>query len=159
MEKLKLSANGIALLKCWEQGPQGGFAMTPYKCSANKDTIGWGHVIKLTDNIIPPISSGQAETFLRNDIAWAEEAVNKWVEVQLTQNQFDALVCFVFNVGATNFKSSTLLKLLNQGQFDLIPAQFVRWNQSNGKILRGLMNRRAAEVLLWQTSDKELKHA
>lgn len=156
---MKIGQKGIELLKHWEQGPLGGFAPIPYKCSANKDTIGWGHAIKLTDNITPPISRAQAETLLRNDIAWAENAVNKWVRVQLTQNQFDALVCFVFNVGETAFKSSTLLSSLNQRQFDLVPVQFSRWNQSNGKVLKGLINRRMAEVLLWQTPFEVQKYA
>ena len=147
----KIGQKGIELLKHWEQGPQGGFAATTYKCPGNKNTIGWGHVIKVTDNITPPITLAQAESLLRSDVEWACEAVNKWVRLELTQNQFDALVCFVFNVGATNFKSSTLLAVLNQGRLDLVPAQFIRWNKSNGKVIKGLTNRRIAEVLLWQT--------
>lgn len=150
MEKLKLGARGLALLKHWEQGPQGGFAAIPYKCSALKETIGWGHVIKSTDNFNYPISLAVAEALLKKDVACSEEAVNKNVKVPLTQNQFDALVCLVFNIGEAGFKSSTLLKFLNQGKFDLVPAQFTRWNQSNGKVLQGLANRRMSEVLLWQ---------
>ncbi len=155
----KLGQKGTELLKHWEQGPGGGFAAIPYKCSGNKDTIGWGHVIKFTDNITAPISGLKAETLLRNDIACAEEAVNRWVRVQLNQNQFDALVCFVFNIGATAFKSSTLLRLLNQGRYDSVAAQFTRWNQSNGKVLKGLTNRRIAEALLWETPCEERRYA
>jgi lysozyme len=145
----RLGKKGIELLKHWEQGPRGGFASVPYKCSANKNTIGWGHVIKVTDNIASPITLAQAEAFLKNDVEWAEKAVNKWVSVPLKQNQFDALVCFVFNIGATAFKNSTLLLYLNQSQLDLVPAQLARWNKSNGKVLTGLTNRRLAELELW----------
>lgn len=152
---MKIGEKGLALLKLWEQAPKGGFASISYKCSAGKDTIGWGHVIKPTDNIKQPITLARAEELLKSDIKWAEEAVNKNVKVMLTQNQFDALVCFVFNIGATNFKSSTLLKFINEELRDKIPTQFMRWVYSNKIFIKGLENRRKAEVSLW--NDKTIK--
>jgi lysozyme len=146
---MKIGEKGLALLKLWEQGPKGGFASNSYKCSAGKDTIGWGHVIKPTDNIKQPITLAQAEELLQNDIKRAEEAVNKNVKVTLTQNQFDALVCFVFNIGPTNFKTSTLLKFINEELWNKIPTQFMRWVYSNKVFIKGLENRRKVEVSLW----------
>lgn len=152
---MKIGKKGLELLKLWEQAPKGGFATNFYKCSAGKDTIGWGHVIKPTDNIKQPITLAQAEELLENDIKWAEEAVNKNVKVSLVQNQFDALACLVFNIGATNFSTSTLLKFINEELWDKIPAQFMRWVYSNKVLIKGLENRRKAEVSLW--NDKTIK--
>jgi lysozyme len=86
---------------------------------------------------------------LLNDIKDAENTVNKLVKTTITQNQFDALVCLVFNIGGTNFKNSTLLKLLNYETLLQVPAQFMRWVYAGGKKLKGLENRRLAEVELW----------
>jgi lysozyme len=69
----------------------------------------------------------------------------------LNQNQFDALVSFAFNVGDGAFRSSTLLRLLNQGQYDQVPAQLRRWNMDNGHVVQGLINRRNKEIALWNT--------
>jgi len=151
---MKLGKKGLALLKLWEQAPKGGFASISYKCSAGKDTIGWGHVIKSTDKIKEPITLEQAEEILKNDIKWAEEAINKNVKVTITQNQFDALACFVFNIGATNFTLSTLLKFINEELWDKIPTQFMRWVYSNKVFIKGLENRRKAEVSLWNDKNE-----
>jgi lysozyme len=125
---MQISKKGLDLLKTWEQGPKGGFASIPYYCSSNKLTIGYGHVINLKESIKYPILEAKAEELLKKDITWAEKVVNKYVKVTLTQNQFNALVCFVFNIGVTRFKQSTLLSLLNQGLYNEVPAQLLRWN-------------------------------
>ena len=151
---MKIGKKGLALLKLWEQAPKGGFASVSYKCSAGKDTIGWGHVIKPTDNIKEPICISQAEELLENDVKLAEEAVNKNVKVTITQNQFDALVCLVFNIGATNFKTSTLLKFINKELWNKIPTQFMRWVYSNKILSKGLENRRKAETILWNDKNE-----
>lgn len=80
------------------------------------------------------------------------EAVNSYVEAKLNQNQFDALVSFVYNVGAGAFRSSTLLKLLNNGDYVGAAGQFGRWNKQSGKVLTGLTIRREAERELFQKS-------
>lgn len=147
---MKIGQQGLALLKQWEQGPEGGFASNIYKCSAGKETIGFGHVIKANETFTFPISQELAEELLQNDIKWAEEAVNKNVKVSLLQNQFDALVCLVFNIGTSNFSASTLLKFINQELWDKVPAQFMRWIYSNKVFIKGLENRRKAEVQLWE---------
>jgi lysozyme len=74
------------------------------------------------------------------------------VTVPLSDNQFSALVCFAFNVGVGNFESSTLLRLLNRGWYEQVPAQLMRWNRANGEVFGGLSRRRAAEARLWNKS-------
>ena len=70
----------------------------------------------------------------------------------VTQNQFDALVCFAYNVGIGNLKSSTLLRMINDGQANAAGSQFLRWNKANGKVLSGLVNRRQAEMELFNAA-------
>jgi lysozyme len=116
-------------------------------------TIGWGHTkgVKMGDVITP----AQAQILFNEDTAWAVAAVNKNVKVGLTQNQFDALVSFVFNVGTGNFKSSTLLRKLNIGKYEEASEQFLRWNKQKNKttgkfeVLKGLTRRRADEMHLF----------
>jgi lysozyme len=150
---MQINKKGLDLLKTWEQGPDGGFASIPYYCSANRLTIGYGHAIKLNELIKYPISKTKAEELLEEDIDWAEQAVNKYVKVALTPNQFSALVCFVFNIGVTRFKQSTLLLKLNQGLYAAVPSQLLRWNVATvggqKTTLDGLTNRRKAEIALW----------
>ena len=143
---MKTSEKGIDLLKILEEGK--GFSSKSYLCSAGKRTIGYGHVILPDDNIIEPITEDQAEDILEKDVSAAESAINKYVKVPLTQNQFDALVCFVFNVGKTNFKTSTLLKFINEQLWDKIPKQFMRWVYHDKKLIKGLENRRKIEIRL-----------
>lgn len=110
-------------------------------------TIGYGHTHTTKQGM--KITEAQAEKFLYLDIAWAEEAVNTLVKVRLTQNQFDALVSFVFNVGAGAFSKSTLLRLLNAGDYEGAANQFLRWNKQKGKVLNGLTRRRQEEMELF----------
>lgn len=148
---MKTSEKGIDLLKVLEEGK--GFSSKSYICSAGKRTIGYGHVILPDDNIIEPITEDQAEDILEKDVMLAENAINKYVKIPLTQNQFDALVCFVFNVGRTNFKTSTLLKFINEQLWDKIPKQFMRWVYHDKKLIKGLENRRKIEVRLWKNEN------
>jgi len=106
-------------------------------------TIGYGHTHTTKQGM--KITKAQADKLLYMDIAWAEEAVNTLVKVPLTQNQFDALVSFVFNVGAGAFSKSTLLRFLNMGDYTNAAAQFLRWNRQKGKVLNGLTRRRQEE--------------
>jgi lysozyme len=98
----------------------------------------------------------EAECWLAQDIDYAERIVQLKVDVPLNENQFSAIVSFVFNVGASNFISSTLLKLLNEGLYDKVPEQMKRWkygrDKGGNKIeLTGLLRRRQAEAELWST--------
>lgn len=156
---MQMSANGKELLSQWE-----GFEEKVYKDSAGLDTIGVGHLIvkpeKHTGMIIingTPIAFTNGLTkqqildLLGQDLHRFEKAVNDDVKVLLSQNQFDALVSFAFNVGVGNFKQSTLLQLLNEGKYDEVPAQLRRWNKTGGRVVQGLVNRREKEIGLWNT--------
>lgn len=139
---MKTSSNGIELIKKYE-----GFRANAYKCPAGKWTIGYGHT--RTASIGQTITEIDAEELLKSDLGVSEWAVNHYVKVPLNQNQFDALVSFVFNVGYGNFKKSTLLKLLNQGNYEVARKEFYKWRKGGGKVLPGLVKRRAAEAELF----------
>lgn len=147
--KLKTSKNGLDLIKEFE-----GCRLKAYKCPAGVWTIGYGHTGKVGDK---PICEGMtitelmAETLLAIDLQQFEQAINTLVKKPLTQNEFDALVSFVFNIGIGNFQKSTLLKLLNQGNFELAAERFLDWKYSKGKVLTGLKRRRIAEKILFLT--------
>jgi lysozyme len=131
------------------------FASKPYLCPAGIPTIGYGSTryedgrpVTLTD---PPITAERANAILYSTLAGEyEKAVNRYVTVPLTQGQFDALVDFAYNAGAQNLRTSTLLKRLNAGDYDRAAAEFGRWVFGGGKVLNGLVTRRAAEKLLFQ---------
>ena len=88
---------------------------------------------------------GMTLSNLVHDLAWVEVAVHKYVKVPLNQNQYDALCSFVYNLGATNFKNSTLLKKLNKKDYNGAANELPRWNKQKGKVLRGLTIRRQLE--------------
>lgn len=111
-------------------------------------TIGVGH----TGADVHPgmtITKEQSRAFLAADLGNAVSAVREAVKVPLNENQFGALVCFVFNIGGGAFRKSTLLKKLNAGDYAGAEAEFKRWNKSNGKVLPGLEKRRADEAALF----------
>lgn len=139
---MKISQNGIDLIKKWE-----GCELKAYKCPANVWTIGYGHTNGVKEG--QEITLKQAETFLRQDIATFEKGVTKLVSAPLTQNKFDALVSFAFNIGLGAFKTSTLLKKLNQKDYCGAAKEFERWNKSKGKVLKGLTIRRKDEKAMF----------
>lgn len=107
-------------------------------------TIGWGHTAGVYQGM--KITEAQAQKFFEDDVAWATDAVNKLVKVELSQNQFDALVSFVFNIGLGAFSKSTMLRKLNAGDYEGAASEFPRWNKQAGKVLKGLVNRRQEEM-------------
>ena len=156
---MKMSQNGAQLLAEWE-----GFETEIYDDAAGLPTIGVGHLLTKNERDSGKIIiKGQAVDYkqglseqevldlLAQDLERFEAAVNDAVQVGLSQHQFDALVSFAFNVGTQAFKSSTLLKKLNQGLYDEVPAQLRRWNKAGGKVIQGLVNRREKEIALWQS--------
>ena len=136
------SNNGINLIKSFE-----GFRATAYVCPAGILTIGYGTTSGVKRGMV--ITEAQAEVLLRKDLTKFEDAINKLVKVPLTQNQFDALSSLVYNIGLGNLASSTLLKKLNEGDYQGAADQFPRWNRAAGRVLAGLTRRRAAERALW----------
>ncbi len=141
----RANAAGIALIKDFE-----GLRLKSYRCQAGLWTVGYGHTRTARPDM--KITPQEAEELLDDDLRMVERAVSKLVTVKLNDNQFSALVCFAFNVGAGNFERSTLLKLLNRGWYEQVPAQLSRWNRVAGEAMGGLSRRRRAEAKLWNST-------
>lgn len=139
---------GIDLIKEFE-----GLSLKAYQCSAGVWTIGYGHTLGVKKG--DSCTTMDAELWLSEDLRFAETAVERFVKVPLTDNEFAALVSFVYNMGVGNFEKSTLLKLLNQGWYEQVPAQLFRWNLAGGQVLGGLARRRSAESKLWNTGERK----
>lgn len=144
MNNLRLGAAGEALIKSYEQFRPTAYLPTP------KDvwTIGWGHThgVKQGDTC----TQATAQMWLEQDVADAASTINRLVTTELTQNEFDALVSFTFNVGVGAFGGSTILKLLNEAKHaELVAPQFLRWDKQAGRTLPGLTRRREAERALF----------
>lgn len=136
---MQTSQKGIDLIEKFE-----GTVLKVYKDAVGKDTIGIGHLIKAGE-YFTTLTQQQAEDLLAKDLKQFEIGVMTAVKVALTQNQFDALVSFSFNLGLGNLNSSTLLKKLNAGDYQGAADEFPKWNRAGGKVLQGLTNRRIAE--------------
>ena len=143
---MKTSKAGKDLIKMYE-----GFRAQAYICPAGVPTIGFGttRIRGKSVELGMKVTTDEANVFLDEDLKSFEDAVNNFVKVEINQNQFDALVSFTYNVGVTNMKNSTLLKLLNQSKYDEAAEQFLRWNKANKKVLPGLTRRRTAEKNLF----------
>ncbi len=139
----KIGAKGLALIKEFE-----GCELTAYKDPVGILTIGYGSTgphVKAGMRI----TEAEAEALLRKDLARFEKAVNNLTGGKVTQNQFDALVAFSFNVGEGGLKTSTLLREHNAGDHAEAARQFLRWNRAGGRVLAGLTRRRKAEAALY----------
>ncbi|OHX15768.1 muraminidase [Chromobacterium amazonense] len=142
---MQTNTAGINLIKQSE-----GLRLSAYQDQVGVWTIGYGHTgpdvaAGLT------ISADQAEQLLQGDLARFEQGVSALVTVLLNANQFSALVSFSYNLGLGNLQSSTLLKLLNQGDYQGAAGQFPLWDKAGGNVLPGLQKRRLAEQALFQT--------
>ena len=141
-----LSQKGLDLIKSFE-----GIRLTAYWDSLGSVwTIGYGHTGGVYDGQV--ITQAQAEELLRQDTGSAQSTVNNNVTVTLTQGQFDALVSFTFNCGSGAFTSSTLLVLLNQGNYSGACAELDKWVHAGGVVVQGLVNRRNAEQDLFNST-------
>ena len=125
-----------------------------YRCSANVPTIGWGNT-KWTDG--SPVQDGDECTLEDANILFAQElaefghGVDKLLKAPVTQNQFDALCSFTFNVGCHAFENSTMLKKLNAGDYQGASNEFPRWNRAGDHVSAGLTKRRLLEQFLFNT--------
>lgn len=140
---MKASENCYKLIKESE-----GLKRVSYKCPAGVWTIGYGHTRDVRPDLY--ISVAQAESLLKQDVAIAEDVINK-EKFELTQGQFDALVSFVFNVKLEDYKKSTLRKYVKEKKYEAAAGEFHKWIYSGGVILNGLITRRAEEVKLWNS--------
>lgn len=140
---MHISETGLALIRQFE-----GLRLSAYRCPAGIATIGYGSTAGV--QMGQTITTERAEELLREDVRQFEAAVSRLVKVPLTQGQFDSLASFAFNLGAKSLEQSTLLRLLNAGDYTGAAAQFDRWVYASGKKLSGLVKRRAAERALFE---------
>ena len=140
--QMRTSEAGVNLIKSFE-----GCRTVAYQDAVGVWTIGYGHTIDVKEGMT--ITQHQCDVMLEVDIETYENYVKKQVNVSLTQNQFDALVSWVYNLGPTNLRNSTMLKVLNAGKYDEVPYQMKRWNRAGGQVLKGLVIRREAEAELF----------
>lgn len=146
---MKLNDKGYDLIKKFE-----GYSDRPYKCPAGIPTIGYGNTyypngvkVKLTDKQITKEYANEMLAFVADNFA---KDVLKVIKSNITVNQLNALTSFAYNLGMTNFRNSSLLKLVNNNPNDAnIAKEFLKWNKANGKVLNGLTNRRIAESALY----------
>jgi len=153
-----------------EDGDKSTVNYDPYLCPADYWTIGWGHVVldpkgkmikgKQNKNIAKAIYPNgitlkEAEVLLNDDVKRYAYGVEELVKVPLSDTRFCVLISFAYNVGISALKNSTLLKLLNQGQYDAVPKELKRWNKitKDGEkvVSQGLVNRREAEATVWDS--------
>jgi lysozyme len=145
---MKINESGINLIKKFES-----LQLKAYLCPANIPTIGYGNTlyengtkVKLGD----VITEERADLLLLNVLEGFEKTVDSFTTDNVNSNQFSSLVSFAYNCGNQNLKSSTLLKKVNINPNDIsIKEEFLRWNKANGKIFKGLTNRRIEEALLY----------
>ncbi|WP_026473952.1 lysozyme [Alkaliflexus imshenetskii] len=139
---MKTSEKGVQLITTHE-----GLKLNAYVCPAGVWTIGYGHTRTAKQGMT--ITKQRAEELLKDDLQTAENAVNNQL-LRLSQNQFDALVSFVFNVGPGNFRKSTLLSMIKlNANNPLIADEFMRWHKGGGRVLPGLVKRREDEANLY----------
>lgn len=143
MPSLCYSENGLNLTRQFE-----GLRLSAYADQVGVWTIGYGHTGHGVHAGLT-ITADQADALLVSDVAGAVACVNRLVTAQITQNQFDALVDFVFNLGCASLASSTLLRFVNGGAFGDAAIQFQRWDHAGGVIVPGLLLRRQAEATLF----------
>ncbi len=142
MVLMNLGYNGTKILKFFE-----GCRLTAYQDSVGVWTIGYGHTKGVHAGM--SITQEEAEQMLLTELEEYEGYIEKYVTVPLTQNQFDALVVWVYNLGPTNLRRSTLLKELNSGNYTAAGKEITKWNKAGGKVLAGLVKRREAEAELF----------
>lgn len=150
---MRMSTAGLDLLTEFE-----GLRLKAYIDPVGIWTIGYGHTSAAGEPLVASglvITKDEAEEILKRDMGQYEDGVRKYVKVNLTQGQFDALTDFAYNAGVGALQKSTLLKKVNAGKFDEVPAEFMKWTKGGGRELPGLVRRRRAEVKLWRGLDTE----
>lgn len=152
---MKIGPKGLALIKSYEQ-----LRLTAYNTDgAGVWTIGWGHTGMVDGKPVArgmKITKAKADQLLRHDLAWAQAAVNRGLRIEVAQEQFDAMVSLCFNIGAGRFARSSVLRFTNRGQFDKAARSFALWNKAKGRVLSGLIRRRAEEAALYAEAQDSL---
>mgnify|MGYP003133405599 FL=1 len=139
---MNISKEGLSLIKKFE-----GCKLEAYLCPAGVWTIGYGHTKDVKEG--DKINRDEADYLLQEEMIEYESYINDFVEVPLEQNQFDALCSWVYNLGPTNLKNSTMLRVLNEEKYADVPQEIKRWNKAGGEVLDGLIKRREAEAKMF----------
>jgi lysozyme len=147
--KNKIDKNGLDLIKDFEK-----LSLKSYRDSGGTLTVGYGHTGSDVGRWTR-VSKRKAEKLLLEDVSATERAVADAIKVKTTQNQFNAMVSLAFNVGVSNFRQSTLLKLHNKRSFSRAKQEFVKWSKVGGKTSQGLLIRRRKEATLYGTPSKK----
>jgi lysozyme len=143
--KNRIDSNGINLIKDFEK-----LSLKSYRDSGGTWTVGYGHTGPDVGRWTR-VSKRKANRLLEEDVSATERAVADALRVKTTQNQFNAMVSLAFNVGVTNFKQSTLLRLHNKKAFSSASREFIKWSKVNGKTSQGLLIRRRREANIYKT--------
>lgn len=141
---MRTSDEGIDFIKDWEK-----LSLNAYYDGGGVLTIGYGHTGRDVHEG-DTVTEEEAEILLTADLAEAEDAVNDFIDVDLEQHEFDALVSFTFNCGVDALRGSTLRRLLNNGDYHGAALQFLRWVKDNGVVVKGLVRRRTAEKVMFE---------
>tara|TARA_R100000426_G_scaffold16153_1_gene14882 strand:+ start:597 stop:1034 length:438 start_codon:yes stop_codon:yes gene_type:complete len=139
---MNISKEGLSLIKKFE-----GCELEAYLCPAGVWTIGYGHTKDVKEG--DKINKEEADYLLQEEMIEYESYINDFVEVPLNQNQFDSLCSWVYNLGPTNLKNSTMLRVLNEEKYADVPQEIKRWNKAGGEVLDGLIKRREAEAKMF----------
>ena len=147
---MNISQNGLNMIKGFE-----GLKLSPYLDSIGKPTTGYGTIsypdgtpVTMDDD---PITEAQAEQYLMFQVNQKTSSINNMFAVPVNQNQFDALCSFAYNLGTGALHGSTLLRLVNQGDFANAANEFPKWDRAGGQVVAGLTRRRLAEQQLFTT--------
>lgn len=147
---MNTSENGLSIIRHFEKSKN-----KPYQCPAKLWTVGYGHVIGdgkiLPNNYNRIFTQLEINAFLKQDVQIAERAIARYITCKLTQNQFDALVSFTFNLGGGALKASSVRAKLNRGDKEGALRIWKMYNKAKGIVLKGLILRRDAEITLFKT--------
>lgn len=142
--QVRASPRAYALIREYE-----GCAVEPYADAGGWMTIGFGHRLRDGERFAAPIPIELCESLLAADVQRAEECIARNVTVELTQNQVDALISWIYNLGCGRFQYSALLRYLNAGDYIAAGHEFTRWSHVGKRVLPGLLRRRIAEQMLF----------
>ena len=164
MSGVQVEPKAVDLVIQFEES--GSFAPHPQRDPVGNWEIGYGSIWDwrndpptYVNESTPPVDEATARNWLGRELTRAAQTVASAVKVPLTHDETAALEDFIYNVGAGNFLSSTLLRMLNAGDYEGAAAQFARWNRASGQVLAGLVRRRAAETDLFKTPDDPQENA
>ena len=149
-ENGQINARGLSIIKTFE-----GWSPSVYVCPAGVPTIGYGSIWSLDGKRVtmahPNISKAEGQTLLQRELHHIQRAIGQLVHVPLNTNQYSALASWTFNLGSGRLQSSTLRRKLNRGDYEGTSAEFPKWRRAGGKILKGLVIRRAEERELFDS--------